>query len=374
MGVTRYESKGRVFWQVDETLTTPEGREVRLRKRKIPTKEQAVAFVAKARAEAFEGRYFERLEKPKLTVAEAWGHYDPINKRDNDAWQSEEGRSRHFTRHLGSLKAMELSQRHVDEYRTRRLAEKTQRGTPPSSGTLDREVELLKRILNYAVACGRLTHNPIAKARLLRKPNVRRMVVAEDAFVRLHAAAEECFKPILAVAYETGMRKREVLDLRWEQLDMKEGVIRLLPQDTKAEDARTIYLAPRAMEALRRLPRRLGAAFVFVNPQTGEPWVDVRKQFQSACKAAGLTGVWFHDLRRSFVTNARRYGVAESVVMRMSGHKTRAVFERYNVVAEEDLRDAVAKIEAARLRQKTVKVGKEEPGDSKAPSASAERA
>jgi integrase len=170
------------------------------------------------------------------------------------------------------------------------------------------------------------------------------------------------------------MRKREVLDLRWEQLDMKEGVIRLLPQDTKAEDARTIYLAPRAFEALRRLPRRLGAAFVFVNPQTGEPWVDVRKQFKSACKAAGLTGVWFHDLRRSFVTNARRYGVAESVVTRMSAHKTRAVFERYNVVAEEDLRDAVARIEAVRLRQKTVKVGKEEPGDSKAPSASAERA
>jgi integrase len=111
-----------------------------------------------------------------------------------------------------------------------------------------------------------------------------------------------------------------------------------------------------------------------VNPQTGEPWVDVRKQFMSACTAAGLTGVWFHDLRRSFVTNARRYGVAESVVMRMSGHTTRAVFERYNVVAEEDLRDAVAKIEAARLRQKTVKVEKEEPGDSKAPSASAERA
>ncbi len=78
--------------------------------------------------------------------------------------------------------------------------------------------------------------------------------------------------------------------------------------------------------------------------------------------------------RRSFVTNARRYGVPESVVMRMSGHKTRAVFERYNVVAEEDLRDAVQRIEGARLRQKTVKVSKEEPEDSKALSVSTERA
>ena len=374
MGVIKYESRGRSFWQVDETLVMPDGRAVRLRKRRIPTKEQAVAFVSKARANAFEGRYFERLEKPKLTVAEAWAHYAPINQRDNDACQSEEGRSRHFIRHIGILKVTELSQRHVDEYRTRRLEEKTRRGTPPSPATLDRELELLKRILNYAVACGRLTHNPLAKAKLLRKPNVRRTVVTEEAFLRLHGAAEECFKPILAVAYETGMRKREVLDLRWEQLDLKEGVIRLLPQDTKAEDARVVYLAPRALEAVRRLPRRLCSAYVFLNPQTQEPWVDVRKQFAKACKAAGLTGVWFHDLRRGFVTNARRYGVPESVVMRMSGHKTRAVFERYNVVAEEDLREAVRRIEAGRLRQETVKVSKWEPGDSKAPSASAERA
>ena len=138
MGVTKYEAKGRSYWQVDETLVMPDGREVRLRKRKVPTKEQAVAFVAKARAEAFEGRYFERLEKPKLTVAQAWGHYEPINRRDNDAWQSEEARARTFVRHLGTLRATELSQRHVDEFRTRRFAEKTRKGTPPSSATLDK--------------------------------------------------------------------------------------------------------------------------------------------------------------------------------------------------------------------------------------------
>jgi len=69
--------------------------------------------------------------------------------------------------------------------------------------------------------------------------------------------------------------------------------------------------------------------------------------FQKACTAAELENVWFHDLRRSFVTNARKRGVSESVVMKMSGHRTRNVFDRYNIVSEEDLRDAVAKIEAA---------------------------
>jgi len=73
------------------------------------------------------------------------------------------------------------------------------------------------------------------------------------------------------------------------------------------------------------------------------------KGVSRACKAVKLTGVWFHDLRRSFVTNARRRGVPESVVMRMSGRRTRAVFDRYNIVEEDDLRDAV---EADRSRHR----------------------
>ena len=80
--------------------------------------------------------------------------------------------------------------------------------------------------------------------------------------------------------------------------------------------------------------------------------------FKRACKGAGVPcggkdGLWFHDLRRSFVTRARRAGVPESVVMRMSGHRTREVFDRYNIVAEDDLRAGLALLERC---QETVKV------------------
>jgi hypothetical protein len=61
-----------------------------------------------------------------------------------------------------------------------------------------------------------------------------------------------------------------------------------------------------------------------------------------------MVGLWFHDLRRSFVTNARRRGVAESVVMKMSGHKTRAIFDRYNIINDEDLRTGIERIEEGR--------------------------
>ena len=371
MGVSKYQSNEKTFWMVDEWFPLPNGRLVRFRKRKIPTREQAMALVAKRRAEAFEGRYFERPKTSKLVVEEAWKAYQPISERDNDTANSESGRAKHLVRVLGQRVAAELTVKDVDEYRTTRFGEKTVRGKPPAPASLDREVELLKRMLNYAVACDSLKSNPIAAVKLLRKPNVRRSVLDDQAFGKLFDAADPTLQPILLVAYDTGMRLREVLDLRWSQLDLKQGFAKLAAEDTKTEEPRTVFLTARVREALGSLPRFLKSGFVFTNPETGKSWNDIRKMFHRALKAAGLAGVWFHDLRRSFVTNARRRGVPESVVMKMSGHRTRAVFDRYNIIEEDDVREAIKRIEAGRdvSRQDLDKVTGGESRSSKAPPA-----
>ena len=144
------------------------------------------------------------------------------------------------------------------------------------------------------------------------------------------------------------MRKREILDLRWEQVALKDGAIRLSQEDTKGEEARLVVLTARSLDALKALPRGLPRAPVFPNPATGEPWQDIRKMWNRARESSGLEGLWVHDLRRSFVTSARKAGVAESVVMKMSGHKTRAVFDRYNIVSDEDLRAGIVRLEKSR--------------------------
>jgi integrase len=365
MGVTKYQSYGRTLWKVDAWLVRPDGPPIRLRQSKIPTREQAVALEAKLKTDAFDGQFFERHRLATETVAELWARYEDVGRRDNRSWPTDVGRAKHLLHHLGGVRATALSLRHVEEYRGRRLGERTPRGGPPSPATLDCEVELLKRVLNHAVRLGTLQHNPIAEARLLRKPNVRRVVVDEDAFGRLFEASEESFRPILLVAFDTGMRQREVLELRWEKVDLRSGTIELAPQDTKSEAPRRVVLTARVVEALRALPRGIGAAFVFPNPKTGKAWQDLRKSFLRAVRKAKLDGLWFHDLRRSFVTRARKAGIPESVVMRMSGHKTRAVFDRYNVVDESDLRIAARALENHGRVLDTVAVS--EPKNTKAP-------
>jgi integrase len=246
------------------------------------------------------------------------------------------------------MRASRLTLKHVDDYRDKRLAEVTRRGASPSPATLDRELELLKRFLNYAVACGKLQRNPISKVKPLNVPNVRKSVLTEETFEHLCAAAVAWLRPILVVAFDTGMRKSEIIHLRHDQLDLAAGAIRLPPDVTKTEQARVIYLTERSLHALKNVPRDIRSPYVFVNRRTGKPYAEIHSAFERAREKAGLPEVWMHDLRRSFVTNSRRAGVPESVVMKFSGHRTHAVFKRYNVVEEEDLKRAVKQLDAAK--------------------------
>jgi integrase len=355
MGVNKYVAGGAARWAIDEWIAgvDAELRPVhhRLQKRGFPTKASARAYVSQVHREAREGRWWfdqpaARPEEASFSVAEAWELYEPKAKRDNDSWRSDRSYSRHLIRLMGSVRCSALTLETVDGYRSQRGTETTRRGAAPARATLDREVELLRRMLSYAVACKRLEHNPLAGVSMLGRNNIRRRVVGEAEFAALLEGAPARLRPILVLAYDTGMRKREILDLRWDRVDLREGVIRLEPSDTKEERHRVIYLTARARVALGRTPRRLRCPWVFPNPQMGKPYGDIRKVFAGACRAAGIEGLWFHDLRRSFVTRARKAGIPESVVMRMSGHRTREVFDRYNITDEGDLQAAAARLSA----------------------------
>jgi integrase len=164
----------------------------------------------------------------------------------------------------------------------------------------------------------------------------------------------------------------EVLTLERRHVDLDAGTIRLDPGSTKNDDGRVVYLTPELTTALAEqlarvdaLQRKLGRIIPFVfphvgdgpiHPATGQPRFragdrirDFRRAWRTASKLAGVPGMLRHDFRRTAVRNLVNDGTPERVAMQITGHKTRSVFDRYHIVAPEDLRAAAARI-AARSR------------------------
>jgi integrase len=122
-------------------------------------------------------------------------------------------------------------------------------------------------------------------------------------------------------------------------------VIRLNPERSKTKAGRLLPLSPPLREVLSRrsVVRRLDTPLVF-HHKGGQPIGDWRKTWWAACKAANLPGKLFHDLRRTVARNLVRSGVPERVAMAVTGHKTRSIFDRYNIVNEADLRAATVRL------------------------------
>ena len=144
-------------------------------------------------------------------------------------------------------------------------------------------------------------------------------------------------------------------------MDREAGEIRLRPEESKNGEGRDVALEGDVKAVIDcrwkareyQTPTGETALSEFVFHRAGKPIVDFRKAWASACKAAGVVGALFHDLRRSGIRNMVRAGVRESVAMEISGHLTRSVFERYNITSKKDVREALRKTAQYRKRQPT---------------------
>ena len=223
-----------------------------------------------------------------------------------------------------------------------------------SNGEINRELTTLKRILNLARQNGKLTHVPHIP--MLKERNVRTGFFERDQIARIVAHLPPAIRPAVQLAYITGWRiPSEVLPLQWRHVDFEARVVRLDPHTTKNDEGRTFPFTDaleQLLEAQKAEHDRLKAEDVIC------PWVFNRtnkkvkgkrittfiKAFRAACTKAGCPGRIPHDLRRTAVRNLVRAGIPERVAMQMTGHKTRSVFERYNIVSECDLVEAAKKL------------------------------
>ena len=228
-----------------------------------------------------------------------------------------------------------------------------------SKATINRELAALKRMLNLGAQqtpprVDRVPHIP-----MLKENNVRKGFFEHGDYLALKEALPIYLRGFATFAYKTGWRVSEISKLTWDQVDLDQGIAWLEVGETKNDEGRTIYLDKELKEIFQqqwetRKKKRLAVPYVFNNEDGTDRVMDFRKSWKSACKEADIGESFFHDFRRTAVRNMVRAGVPERVAMMVSGHKTRSVFERYNIVSDTDLRLAAQKQETYLSEQESI--------------------
>jgi len=224
-----------------------------------------------------------------------------------------------------------------------------------ANDTINGSLALLRRMLRIARDDDEILTR-IPKVNLLKHGDPREGFVTVERFTKILEHLPDNLHPLLIMLYTTGIRLGEAKQILWEQVDLNEREIRLPGTQTKNKSGRVLPIGRALFPLLQQVAPadRVGEVFDATN---------LRKAWHKACVAAGegtltkvegkadpvYNGLIIHDLRRSAIRNLIRGGNAEGIVMAISGHKTRAVFDRYNIVDADDVKTALKKAEAKNL-------------------------
>jgi integrase len=249
---------------------------------------------------------------------------------------------RHLRKFFGMDRAIQISADRIRLYIASRQADGA------SNGSINRELSALGRAFSLSVRAEKLASRPYIPR--LEENNARQGFVDHAGFMALKVNLPGHLQDPVQFLYLSGWRVSEMKSLEWRDVDLTGKVVRLRPEVSKNKDGRILPLTGELLEVAERAKaaRRLDCPYVF--HLDGEPIGDFRKSWRNACRAVGLKCL-VHDFRRTAVRNMIRAGIPDKIAMDLSGHRTRAIFDRYNITSESDLARATERLQAHLLDQ-----------------------
>jgi integrase len=237
-----------------------------------------------------------------------------------------------------------------------------------ADATINRSIAALRCAFRIARKAGKIRVLP--EFPMLTETNTRTGTLDQAKYPLLLAVLPEYLKPVLALGYHTGARAGEILRLRWEQVDFLGRVIRLNAGETKNNQGRSIPIDDELYRMLEDCYLKRPEGCPFVCNRNGRPIGDFRRVWYDRCSKLGLgrledrgrrrgkySGLIFHDLRRTFITDAENAGAPRHEVMKGTGHITEATYKRYAIGSPEGQQSAMNKIQQYRAEQARIARG-----------------
>ncbi|MBI5374181.1 MAG: site-specific integrase [Candidatus Schekmanbacteria bacterium] len=230
----------------------------------------------------------------------------------------------------------EITPQMIEKYKAERLKS-------VSPATVNRELSCLKHMYTKAVEWKVVTASPLKGVKLFKEPPGRlRYLSAQDVEILLKACSNH-LKPIVVMALNTGMRKSEILNLKWSQVDLKNRKLSVIK--TKNNEVRVIPINETLSKELHILSKNVKSQFVF-SDEFGTPFGDIKKGFAAALRRAKIEDFRFHDLRHTFGSHMVMSGVDLRTVQQIMGHKDIKMTMRYSHLSPEYVQDAISRLDS----------------------------
>ncbi|MEE9271593.1 MAG: tyrosine-type recombinase/integrase [Candidatus Krumholzibacteria bacterium] len=285
------------------------------------------------KAEIAQGRLGLLPKKQAPLFSEFTEQYLEHAKANKKSWQTDVYLIRKLSPSFGKKRLSEITSWNVEQHKARRKEE-------VSPATVNRELSLLRRMFNLAIQWGLADKNPTAGVRKFREDERPLRILSAEEEAQLLEQLPQHLRDITEFAINTGMRRGEILSLRWDQVDMREKMLAVERGKTG-----TVSYVPANKKVVAVLRRRQAIDSDYVFTWNGESIERFDKTWQKALKAAGIPKVRFHDLRHAFATRLLRAGEDITTVRELLGHSSINMTLRYTHTSPERKRAAVERLE-----------------------------
>lgn len=315
-------------------------------------KKTALEYEAVVKAEIMRGNLGILNNKPKATLKDAINLYLEYSETNKKSYKSDIVNTRIILNYFGNVALDEITPARIEDFKR-----DVKKETGNKNATINRYLQALSKMLNIAVTNEMLNKNPMWSVKKLQENNYKTRVLSEDEEKRLFEEIERGYevvgrehkpkiiypylhlKNIIICALQTGMRKAEILNLKWSNIDFEYEIIELLI--TKSGKARKIPISRKLMKVFQEIQITSKSEYVFVNPDTNSNYVDIKKSFHTVLEKAGIENFVFHDFRHTAATRMLDKGANIRTVQDILGHSSVAVTERYTHTNAQNKKSAI---------------------------------